>query len=211
MKPSRPFEAACPNWSLCQRALHSWPKWTSHAASCTGWAMTRGLLPHLYADPCTPHSCSSRDQRPPEIHARGTSFPSPHPCPCHTHDLRPLGDTRGQGHRRGQQCCQQMGGRRPGQLGAGGQICVGPPGLLGAKTAGLVRAATPATKPRSQTGAAGKLSGSWEQGWQEPNLPELPPEDTQLASEYNWDGPELNDKGDPFAGLSAHQRRLVPS
>eukprot|EP00069_Balaena_mysticetus_P015134 bmy_09155T0 len=84
-------------------------------------------------------------------------------------------------------------------------------GVLGAKTAGLGRVATLATKPRSQTGAAGKLRGSWEQGWREPNLPELPPEDTQLASEYNWDGPELNDKGDPFATLSARQRRLVPS
>ncbi|KAB0402332.1 hypothetical protein E2I00_006990, partial [Balaenoptera physalus] len=146
----------------------------------------RGLLPHLCADPCTPHSCSSRDQHPPETHARGTSFPSPHP----------YGRTK----------TGAAWSRRP-------NLCrpTRTSGVLGAKTAGLGRAATLATKPRSQTGAAGKLRGSWEQGWQEPNLPELPPENTQLASEYNWDGPELNDKGDPFATLSARQRRLVPS
>lgn len=28
-RPSRPFEASCPNWSLCQRTPHSWPKWVS--------------------------------------------------------------------------------------------------------------------------------------------------------------------------------------
>ncbi|KAM5249049.1 N-terminal kinase-like protein isoform 8-T8 [Ctenodactylus gundi] len=47
-----------------------------------------------------------------------------------------------------------------------------------------------------------EAEGSWEQGWQETSSPELPPEGTRLASEYNWGGPESNDKGDPFASLS---------
>lgn len=47
-----------------------------------------------------------------------------------------------------------------------------------------------------------EAEGSWEQGWQEPSSPEPPPEGTRLASEYNWGGPESNDKGDPFAALS---------
>uniref|UniRef100_A0A8D2BAT4 N-terminal kinase-like protein n=1 Tax=Sciurus vulgaris TaxID=55149 RepID=A0A8D2BAT4_SCIVU len=72
---------------------------------------------------------------------------------------------------------------------------------------------------RGQAGIAGQVShpehkspesdwsnweaeGSWEQGWQEPSSPEPLPEGTRLASEYNWGGPESNDKGDPFAALS---------
>ncbi|XP_040826918.1 N-terminal kinase-like protein isoform X3 [Ochotona curzoniae] len=47
-----------------------------------------------------------------------------------------------------------------------------------------------------------EAEGSWEQGWQERSSPE-PPEGTRLASEYNWGGPEANDKGDPFAALSS--------
>lgn len=40
-RPSRPFEASCPNWSLCQRTLPSWPKWVSGPHSCSLF-----LLPH---------------------------------------------------------------------------------------------------------------------------------------------------------------------
>uniref|UniRef100_A0A8C0ZX11 N-terminal kinase-like protein n=1 Tax=Castor canadensis TaxID=51338 RepID=A0A8C0ZX11_CASCN len=47
-----------------------------------------------------------------------------------------------------------------------------------------------------------EAEGSWDQGWQEPNSPEPPPEGTRLASEYNWGSTEPNDKGDPFAALS---------
>ncbi|XP_059257617.1 N-terminal kinase-like protein isoform X3 [Mustela nigripes] len=47
--------------------------------------------------------------------------------------------------------------------------------------------------------------GSWEPRWQDPSPPELPPEGTRLASEYNWGGPEPSDKGDPFAALSARR------
>ncbi|XP_077901746.1 N-terminal kinase-like protein isoform X11 [Ictidomys tridecemlineatus] len=59
-----------------------------------------------------------------------------------------------------------------------------------------------------------EAEGSWEQGWQEPSSPEPPPEGTRLASEYNWGGPESNDKGDPFAALSVRsstQDRSRPS
>ncbi|XP_003798701.1 N-terminal kinase-like protein isoform X1 [Otolemur garnettii] len=48
-----------------------------------------------------------------------------------------------------------------------------------------------------------EAEGSWEQNWRKPNSPEPPPEGTRLASEYNWGGSEPNDKGDPFATLSA--------
>uniref|UniRef100_A0A8D2CR16 N-terminal kinase-like protein n=1 Tax=Sciurus vulgaris TaxID=55149 RepID=A0A8D2CR16_SCIVU len=84
---------------------------------------------------------------------------------------------------------------------------------------------------RGQAGIAGQVShpehkspesdwsnweaeGSWEQGWQEPSSPEPLPEGTRLASEYNWGGPESNDKGDPFAALSVRsgtQGRPRPS
>ncbi|XP_066108121.1 N-terminal kinase-like protein isoform X6 [Saccopteryx bilineata] len=50
-----------------------------------------------------------------------------------------------------------------------------------------------------------EADGSWEQGWQEPSPQEPSPEGTRLASDYNWDGPESSDKGDPFADLSAHR------
>lgn len=50
-----------------------------------------------------------------------------------------------------------------------------------------------------------EAEGSWEQGWQEPRPQEPPPEGTQLASEYNWGGPEPSDKGDPFADLLARR------
>lgn len=54
-----------------------------------------------------------------------------------------------------------------------------------------------------------EAEGSWEQGWQEPSSPEPPPEGTRLASEYNWGGPESNDKGDPFAALSVRSSTQV--
>lgn len=51
-----------------------------------------------------------------------------------------------------------------------------------------------------------EAEGSWEQGWQEEPSPQLVPEGTRLASEYNWGGPEPSDKGDdPFATLSARR------
>lgn len=54
-----------------------------------------------------------------------------------------------------------------------------------------------------------EAEGSWDQGWQEPNSPEPPPEGTRLASEYNWGSTEPNDKGDPFAALSIRSSTQV--
>lgn len=67
----------------------------------------------------------------------------------------------------------------------------------------------PATDPQSQTETVGKLRAHGSKVGRSTS-PRAVPEDAQLASDYNWGRPELRDKGDPFAALSAHQE-LVPS
>ncbi|XP_069924692.1 N-terminal kinase-like protein isoform X1 [Oryctolagus cuniculus] len=57
---------------------------------------------------------------------------------------------------------------------------------------GAGQASAPAHRPPEADWSSWEAEGSWEQ-----------PEGTRLASEYNWGGPEANDKGDPFAALSA--------
>lgn len=67
---------------------------------------------------------------------------------------------------------------------------------------GAGQASTPDHNSPEADWSSWEAEGSWEQGWRERSSPE-PPEGTRLASEYNWGGPEANDKGDPFAALSA--------
>lgn len=69
----------------------------------------------------------------------------------------------------------------------------------------LLQTINPNHKSPESDWSSWEAEGSWEQGWQEPNPQEPPPEGTRLASEYNWGGPEPSDKGDPFASLSARQ------